>query len=75
MQIQTRLWLIHVYRMYDFIHSNSCTHLAKRAEGSLTDLAGANTAVAMLGLVPLEFFEAVCMKKMDDVNEGESVIA
>mmetsp|Transcript_17031 Transcript_17031/g.48914 ORF Transcript_17031/g.48914 Transcript_17031/m.48914 type:complete len:630 (-) Transcript_17031:33-1922(-) len=33
--------------------------LAKRAEGSLTDLAGPNSAVAMLGLVLLEILEAL----------------
>lgn len=42
------------------ISSIIITHLAKRAEGSLADLSGANSAAAMLGLELLEILEALC---------------
>ena len=52
--------------------SSIITHLAKRAEGSLADLSGANSAVAMLGLELLEFLEALCaIDNGNYLREGE----
>ena len=60
--MQTRtLRKIRYYPPFKQLH----TYLAKRAEGSLADLAGTNTAVAMLGLVLLEFLKAVCTKEKE----------